>query len=317
MRPSRRGFTLIELLVVIAIIAILIGLLLPAVQKVREAASRTKCMNNLKQIGLAVHNYHDVVGKFPYAVMKYQKGESTPTYNSGFIAILPYLEQDAIARRWNPALPRNDTSTEATLGYSNGSLQQKTIPSYICPTMQRPSSDSGGALGTAPEHRAYSSYIFCAGSYSGFDYHYGAGSSAAPDGVIVPLDNMAYSANPSQPEVRGAHPVSVVEVTDGTSHTIMAGECDFKATGVVSNYGPVWAYGWFYNWSGASIPFNKHDNQPGANYGAFRSEHQNGANFAMADGSVFFASDSLNRTEGSVNIWNALCTRSGGEIAVP
>src|SRR5262249_10224641 len=108
-RTVRTAFTLIELLVVIAIIAILIGLLLTAVQQVRSAAARTKRANNLKQTALAAHNYHDANQKSPYAVLDYQPGESTGTYVSGWILILPYLEQDAIAKRWNPDLPRNST----------------------------------------------------------------------------------------------------------------------------------------------------------------------------------------------------------------
>src|SRR5689334_5943769 len=135
-RNRRRAFTLIELLVVIAIIAILIGLLLPAVQKVREAAARAKCTNNLKQIALAYHNYHDASGKFPAAVM-YQLGANTTgteTVNFGpnwAVLILPHIEQGPLYSQAADSIARY-MKTPGEQGWR--SIRGARIPTYLCPS---------------------------------------------------------------------------------------------------------------------------------------------------------------------------------------
>jgi len=301
---SRTAFTLIELLVVIAIIAILIGLLLPAVQKVRESAARMKCSNNLKQMALAIHGYHDANEKFPYATTDRQPGESVSSYVTAQILILPYLEQDAVAKRWNPKLPRNDTSTEAALGYSNSSLQKLLIPTYTCPSMTPPTGPLGGA-----ENRAYCSYIVAAGTQDAtlhpYWSFYGLPTPPAYDGVIVPLkDKSTEPTNPNRPTTMNA-------ITDGTSNTFLVGETDFKPAGVPStSYGGLWAYGYIgYSWGTTHLPFNKHKNTASV-YGAFRSEHTGGANFALTDGSVRFVRESI-----SAQAYSAYGSRNGGEVA--
>src|SRR5262245_18015185 len=148
-RPDtfRRAFTLIELLVVIAIIAILIGLLLPAVQKVREAANRMSCSNNLKQIGLALHNYHDANGTFPPGQVHTTSGGEPATTCWG-IELLPYIEQDNAYKRYDKNLLQTAPGNVAVL--------QTFVKTYLCPSdmntnrLEMPGSGSMANIAIAP-----------------------------------------------------------------------------------------------------------------------------------------------------------------------
>ena len=297
-QKSRAGFTLIELLVVIAIIAVLVAILLPAVQQAREAARASQCKNNIRQMAIGVHNFHEVFNNLPYAVADQLPGETgSPTYYTGHIQILPYLEQDAVAKRWDPKLPRNSTVDTDGDGVTNAQLQQKIVPTYLCPSMTLPT----GPLGST-ENRAPTSYLLSAGTVDVQDLHYVA-TPPAYDGVIIPV-------KPNSTTYPVTKPTRLADVTDGTSNTYLIGETDFTPRGVPSTeMGGVWSYGYIgYNWGSTYHPFNTHNNITTL-YGAFRSQHVGGANFAMADGSVNFYSENISR-----QVYRDLSTRAGKEI---
>jgi prepilin-type N-terminal cleavage/methylation domain-containing protein/prepilin-type processing-associated H-X9-DG protein len=232
-RGRLRAFTLIELLVVIAIIAILIGLLLPAVQKVRDAAARAQCQNNLKQMGLAVHNYHDVRKFFPSAGCDDGKPLSSgpwPDAGEGTgwpMFILPYLEQDNIFKKLTFTGNSGWTSTASTGSALNNVsiIQGIIVPMYRCPSDPRPALVGNGnnvqINGSTPQV-CRNSYVAIAGAVNNLDgsgqfkeTRCTDGSSWSADfgnscwgGIIAPSFNM----------------INITGVSDGTSNTLMLSE---------------------------------------------------------------------------------------------
>lgn len=204
--PRRKAFTLIELLVVIAIIGVLIGLLVPAVQKVREAASRTQCANNLKQMGLAVHNYHDTHESFPPC---YLIGVGTPTV---FVFLLPFLEQEALFNQWKP-LGQYWTQTDTA--------RQGMIPTYFCPSRREPMLSQDGDTRDGEPHRPGSCGDYGVGAAS--DPPYGGDTGS----VFIqpnPVPTIVAGASPFGFAGRWKNNLRMSSVTDGTSSTLMIGE---------------------------------------------------------------------------------------------
>jgi prepilin-type N-terminal cleavage/methylation domain-containing protein/prepilin-type processing-associated H-X9-DG protein len=274
---KRGGFTLIELLVVIAIIAILIGLLLPAVQKVREAAARSKCQNQLKQLALAAHTYHDANNSFPSSDPQQPRIASfTFTYNpSLFVNLMPYFEQDNLYRAYY-ATTRPTNAVKAAI-----------VPIMLCPSdVSQPTYTSFGT-----EYGMSS---------------YGGNAGTGPDALINSTNGMFF----------GQSKVKITEVSDGTSNTLLFGERFHKDRGgyAIEQWGR-WIYPSdrrdVLMTTGA--PMNYDTLQPPGStaqrVAAFGSGHSGGANFAFVDGSIHFLSSSIDLTA-----YQSLSTRNGGEV---
>lgn len=290
MLRRRSGFTLIELLVVIAIIGVLVSLLLPAVQQAREAARKTQCRNNLKQIGLAFHNYHDSHSILPNSEVG---GTGTLARASAFVAILPNLDQGPIYNLYNFSLGNSDPV--------NLQVVSQRIPAFICPTAsirrQVPIS------GCDANNRAPGTYAVSTGSG---DPYGTAAAGTATNGAIV---------NASSGRTRFA------DIIDGTSNTLLAGESAWNFPDYTFTSGPCqgqqrWGFTYWaspYPLATAFTtlpPFNpKAMNGNSTRLSHFRSDHSDGTVcFVLCDGSVRFLSQNIDQT-----VLNGLATRAGGE----
>jgi len=303
---SRGAFTLIELLVVIAIIAILIGLLLPAIQKVREAAARAQCQNNFKQMAVGIHNYHDSLGAFPVGGVTDGNCCGTLSGTNWAIEILPYIEQQNLYRLYNQTLKNEDAAQTA--------FRQTFVKTYNCPTdtnagkLQQPASGPGSG-----------------GNWMGSSYRAMSGRGYGPNGESWWFDDAGSGQNLPQQQRGMIHSTSKLynlsaekfaSVSDGTSNTVMLGE---YATRTTTRRTSFWAYTYTsFNQSSAVaqsrtfLPdYDKCVAQGDSNpckrgWGSF---HGNGMNVAMGDGSVRFIRQTIN-----MNLWVSYATVAGGEV---
>jgi prepilin-type N-terminal cleavage/methylation domain-containing protein/prepilin-type processing-associated H-X9-DG protein len=327
---ARRAFTLIELLVVIAIIGVLIALLLPAVQKVREAANRTSCANNIHQMGIAIHNYHDTHRSLPSGIVsklvnpgwRMPAGNcnaAPPEYGPGwsfFSLILPYMEQDNLFHSIRFDLPITDPLNDA--------VRRTLVKTYLCP------SDTQGEIvevytcGTPPSvtatpmpvsDGAVCSYVGCLGG----------GNAQNPD----PLCG-CYEWQPFNGVFHRNSHVRLTDIIDGTSQTVGVGERnsffvqsiwagDIPGTNMIYNpnthpapYNP--QLPGCQNWRPAITATVVHSrlytvNSPNASPASFHSTHTGGGNFLFMDGSCHFITNNIDLTT-----MRALCTRNYGEV---
>lgn len=324
MRMSqRRAFTLIELLVVIAIIAILIALLLPAVQQAREAARRTQCRNQLKQLGLALHNYHDSHNVFPYGHMGVENGIVTHARDCWFHRLLPYVDQAPLYNQYEA--DKTPYVHQMTTGAA-GDIAKARIPMFSCPS--DPSTPGAGACGNT---------VGFQGSYA---VNGGVGAGHTVDAVtgIITVTNREMNATDPGGLFGTFSKFTLTSCKDGSSNTLLASEGIIRGNPSTATWGELGGY-----WGGAphgSYAFSAAEppNTPVADrvytckaatmtgapksapcesgntlgltgrYNFARSYHTGGVTAVLADGSVRFVSDNVDR-----QTWMKLGKRNDGQ----
>ncbi len=345
MRSSaiRRGFTLIELLVVIAIIAVLIGLLLPAVQAAREAARRAQCVNNLKQLGLAMHNYESAMGSFPPSALQYRLRSAPANLNweahaaGVLVFMLSYMEGQVLSNAFNFEAGCVIGCAAAEID-PNRTVINTQVASFICPSdpysaVWRNGTNYGGSIG--PQFR-WDKSPANAGNVGLFAPSMAFGVRDATDGTSNTLafcEKLQADGNPGS--TSGAEMYVNLDWPSGTGGGYGMGQDQVMPSGQqnLDKYIPLcaakkqartdlidqqsaWYAGRCYH--GSCVNQLMTPNSPQGDCGKYqghggmftsRSRHPGGANQLLADGSVHFVKNSVNRT-----VWWGLGTRAGGEI---
>jgi prepilin-type N-terminal cleavage/methylation domain-containing protein len=303
---SRSAFTVVELLVVISIIAVLLGLLLPAVQMAREAARRMQCANNLKQLSLAVHGYHDAHRMLPISIGPWRQGPGYARERNGkgwIVSILPQLEQTALYADFEPHFKGDFFSGGGLNSPAALPLMQTQLSVLACPS-------DGSSQELITQQHQMLGIPLAPTNYKGVlgDNRIGDVRFSIHEGTL-PRCLEYGGCNGLFFRVTYQEPKRFSSITDGLSNTLYIGE------DVVAHNGSSAAYYANGDYCACHGPINYKPNPPApldwGNVTTFRSNHPGGAQFAIADGSVRFLSESADHM-----LYRGLCTRNGGEVGI-